>query len=240
MSRKLHRRIGVSVAVFLLLFVATGVLIQHAARLHLDRSYLSAGLTHALYGLKVFESTDIKTKNHWVSHAGLLLYLDGKPVNSVELSELYGAVESQSHLWVLGDDQLWLLMKSGAIVDQLSVLDGLPGKARRIGRDHTGRVVIGGAHGNWAANERLDRWQAHSGEQVAWSSAEESVQAPWPMKQAVLEHASAHLISWERLLLDLHSGRLFGPVGVVIADAASLLLLFLIATGLILWARRPI
>ncbi len=41
----------------------------------------------------------------------------------------------------------------------------------------------------------------------------------------------------ERVLLDLHSGRIFGPVGVLVYDLLALALGFLSISGLLLWFR---
>ena len=46
-------------------------------------------------------------------------------------------------------------------------------------------------------------------------------------------------VNWERVLLDLHSGRLFGPWGVRLVDAMALLFAVLAVSGLIIsWRRR--
>lgn len=47
----------------------------------------------------------------------------------------------------------------------------------------------------------------------------------------------ARLLSIERWLQDLHSGRFFGTIGIVVLDIASALLLILAVTGLIIWWR---
>jgi len=39
------------------------------------------------------------------------------------------------------------------------------------------------------------------------------------------------------VLLDLHSGRIFGPVGVLVYDLLALTLGFLAISGLVLWFR---
>jgi uncharacterized iron-regulated membrane protein len=42
-------------------------------------------------------------------------------------------------------------------------------------------------------------------------------------------------LTWERLLLDLHSGRVLGPVGVLIVDAIGVVLAMLAMSGLAMW-----
>ena len=43
--------------------------------------------------------------------------------------------------------------------------------------------------------------------------------------------------SLERVLLDFHSGRIFGPVGIVVYDLLALMVLVLSISGLIIWVR---
>ncbi|MBL1432554.1 MAG: hypothetical protein COB94_003805 [Gammaproteobacteria bacterium] len=45
-------------------------------------------------------------------------------------------------------------------------------------------------------------------------------------------------ISWERMLLDLHSGRVFGRYGIYVMDFAAIGLLVLSCTGLWIWLRH--
>jgi uncharacterized iron-regulated membrane protein len=45
-------------------------------------------------------------------------------------------------------------------------------------------------------------------------------------------------LSLERVLLDLHSGRILGEAGVWLVDAAALLFLLLAGSGVWLWGRR--
>ncbi len=47
----------------------------------------------------------------------------------------------------------------------------------------------------------------------------------------------SRLLSIERWLQDLHSGRFFGTIGIIVLDIASALLLILAVTGLIIWWR---
>ena len=45
-------------------------------------------------------------------------------------------------------------------------------------------------------------------------------------------------ITWDRLLLDIHTGRIFGKFGVFLVDVFSLLLLFVGISGIFLWWKR--
>lgn len=238
MSRKLHRIIGISSFIFLLIFAITGLLLQHTSWLHLDQKYVPASLSKFLYGTIVHETIDYETDNHWISQAGSFLYIDGHPVPYIELNNLQGVVENETYIWVVGDNKLWVLSKQGEIIDELSFLGGLPDIATKIGRNHEGAIVIGGLRNDWLINEDIRDWQVYRRTQVSWALPARNLNMPKHIKESVLVHVNNHLINWERVFLDFHSGRLFGIVGVVIADMAALLLLFLSATGIFLWIKR--
>lgn len=50
-------------------------------------------------------------------------------------------------------------------------------------------------------------------------------------------NSSGRWLSLERILLDVHSGRIFGHYGPWLMDGAALMLLILAATGIIGWLR---
>ena len=238
MYRKLHRSIGIGSFIFLLIFVITGLTIQHSSWLDLDRHYIPSSLARSLYNTTVEDTIDYKIDNHWISQAGHFLYIDGLPVPYIELNNLQGAVGDETYIWVVGDNKLWLLSKQGEIVDELSVINGLPALVNKIGYNREGDIIIGGLGSNWLVDEDMQNWRTYRGAQPTWAMPADSLQMSVHLRETVLAHANNHLINWQRLLLDFHSGRLFGTAGVVIADIASLFLLFLAATGAFLWFRR--
>jgi uncharacterized iron-regulated membrane protein len=48
----------------------------------------------------------------------------------------------------------------------------------------------------------------------------------------------SRILPLERVLLDLHSGRIAGGAGVILMDLAAIILIFLIATGGWIWIKR--
>jgi hypothetical protein len=57
-------------------------------------------------------------------------------------------------------------------------------------------------------------------------------------RQTIYELSRGQGLSWERVMLDLHSGRLFGAAGVWVVDIAAVLLLFLALSGFVLWYQH--
>ena len=57
--------------------------------------------------------------------------------------------------------------------------------------------------------------------------------------QVLLESFRGRGLTLERVMLDLHSGRIFGDFGIYIMDAAAVALLWLSGSGLwVWWSRR--
>jgi len=237
MYHRLHRSLGIASVLFLLIFVMTGLALQHSPWLGLDQDYIPAWLAERFYNTRISATTDYPIDGRWVSHAGTFLYIDGYPIPYIELNNLQGVVQSENYIWVVGDNKLWLLSKDGEVLDELSLLNGLPAMLSRIGRAPDSSIVVGGLYNNWLVDESLQNWEVYGKDEMVWATPDARLTLPAQTQAAILNHANDHLIKWERLLLDFHSGRLFGTLGLVVADIAAILLLFLAATGVFLWLK---
>lgn len=60
---------------------------------------------------------------------------------------------------------------------------------------------------------------------------------PREIAEALQADAMGRALNWERVLLDLHSGRLLGRYGTLLMDVAAVLFVVLALTGLTLWLR---
>ena len=58
------------------------------------------------------------------------------------------------------------------------------------------------------------------------------------LKKMLQYHYRGEVLPVERVLLDLHSGRFFGPLGPWLIDASAVLLVFLSLTGSWMWLKR--
>ena len=81
----------------------------------------------------------------------------------------------------------------------------------------------------------MTAWRPHVDGAVAWP---ETGSAPAAIRAAVADNYRGTGLPWERVVLDLHSGRLLGPAGPYLMDAAAVILILLSASGLYNWVRR--
>lgn len=90
---------------------------------------------------------------------------------------------------------------------------------------------------NLQADADFLRWtpRREGADDVGWSLP---VQLDIDQRRALAEQYRARILPYERVLLDVHSGRIFGRYGPSVMDAAALLMVFLAGTGVLIWLKR--
>jgi len=228
-----HRWIGLVSALFVLLLASTGLLLNHTDELALDKRYVTVPALLEWYG--------IRSPGHYrVYRAGtqLVAELDGHLFfDRAELNghsgRLLGALRYHDMVVAALPHQLLLLTTRGELIESL---DNLPGTANEaIGLDGQQQLVLRTAQGDYLADDELLGWNRAEAVHAGWSAPAElsdgeraALAATWRGKGLPLE----------RVLLDLHSGRILGAAGVYLMDGAALVLMLLAASGVWLWNRR--
>ena len=139
-------------------------------------------------------------------------------------------------LIVAGYEELLLLSRAGDLIERQAWNQSQNGAIESIGLINDSSVVVKTTKALWVADAQLLNWQSHEEleESPAWSIA---VSTPPALQQGIENKYRGDGPSLERLLLDLHSGRVFGTIGIVVYDLLALALGFLAVSGLILWVR---
>ncbi|MBT8098207.1 MAG: PepSY domain-containing protein [Gammaproteobacteria bacterium] len=233
-ARRSHRIVAISALAFLLLLTVTGLVLNHADTFGLPQNQAPSGFVQWAYGIEpapvdaVFETSGIVL----ASIAGSL-YANGREIAS-EAGTIRGAVTSQDFV-VAATNREWLLItRNGSLIER-SPLESSQA-IRRIGNAGA-RVIVDAGSG--FAELDLDQLTLSrlsiSTDAIDWSkpAALDNVQ-----QLELSSAASSASLSWERVLLDLHSGRILPKVGRYLADLTALCLLYLCISGLLLWFRR--
>lgn len=239
-----HRRIGLTAAVFALLLSITGVLVNHTEALSLDSKYVKSGLLLDWYGIKApISPRSFKAGGHWVSQLGERLYFDGHELTErLETDgDLVGAVELTDGIAVASGGHLILLGLTGELIEIMGGAEGVPAGMRAIGLSEEGRLVVRASQGDYFADEDLSRWEERQeGEKFAKADALWSRPSALPenLYHRMADAYRGKVISVERLLLDLHSGRIGGFVGVLVIDFMAFLIVLLTLSGVWIWMRH--
>ena len=233
--RRLHRSIGAFAAIFVFFMVVSGLVINHSNGLGLDQRHTSQSFLLDWYGLTGPEHIrSFAVKDKWLSFAGSQLYLNGEFV--ADISNGLGAVSSGKLLVAAGSEELLLLDPDGNLVEKIawSPIGTTPIESIGTGADKT--VIVKTGDQLWLADAELISWQ-QAGEgpvNPQWSISEPSPEA---LEKTIERQYRGEGLSLERVLLDLHSGRIFGNIGIIIYDLLAIAIGFLSISGLVLWFR---
>lgn len=229
-----HRYLGVAVALFALLLALTGLMLNHTDTLDLSKQKLGQRWLLQWYGIEPVSGTFFRADQYWLSQWGERLYLDSQPL-PIQLEEpLVGTVALPSMIIAASRNHLLLFTSEGELIEQLGKLDGIPENIEAITTDNHGRLLLKSGNAILAGSVDESTWQSISAIPI-WPTP---VTPPMALQENLLEQGAGATLALERVILDLHSGRIFGRWGNYLMDGVALILLFNAISGLIIWWRR--
>ena len=229
--RRTHRFAGLLGLLLFAGIAVTGIALNHADRLGLPHSRVQNPWILKFYGIGTQRiERGFAVGPQWLSAVGNDLYLDDQPLS--DATGLTAAVFSQGLIVIADDQGLALFLPDGQLVERLS--EDLPAALTALGTDRQGQLVARTPGGDWIADAELLTWRPYSGE-TSWNREQ-----PLPAQLAARLGAKYYGRgpNWERVILDLHSGRLFGRYGWLLSDLAAVLILVLGGSGLWSWNRQ--
>lgn len=229
-----HLYSGMVAALLVILLSVSGVLLNHGHALGLDRRYVSSEWVLRAYGLPAPPVTAFRLGDATLVQAGERLQLDGAPWPPVDAA-LVGAL-ALDELYLLATSRwLYLYTASGELVERVPPPE-LGGSIEALGRSAAGAPVVRGPAASRVGDAWLSGWsESPAPAAVEWSGA---VAPPPALHAKAVRAYHARSISYERLLLDLHSGRFMGSAGPWLMDGVALLLILQVVSGIWLWGRR--
>ena len=238
--RHWHARVGAMAAIFFLLLSVSGLALNHTDVLNLAKYQVHTNWLMRWYGLKPTVPTHgYLFKDGYFAASGERWVMDDHLLLDQGLSEtkqnLVGAIAWGDIRAIASADSLYLYLPDGQLVDKLSGTD-LPNRPIKrlgiIGSSSTPKLVLSTAQGNFVSDDGLT-WQALIDDQPVWAS-----------EQALSNKVSVNLnksfgpsLPLERIILDLHSGRIFGRYGPMLMDIAAIGLIILSLSGVWIYLR---
>jgi hypothetical protein len=129
-------------------------------------------------------------------------------------------------------EELLVITPAGALLESVSASTGLPAPLQGIGIVDS-QVALQADGVWWVAD--LEQMDFSQRVRAGGSAVGQLVPDTLPSDIRTQIPAPARWLSWERVLLDLHSGRLFGQAGVWVVDAVGVLLITLASSGTLMW-----
>jgi len=230
-----HRWIGLTAAAFVIVLSLTGLALNHTGEMALDSRYVDSPVLLDWYGIRAPDDvTAFRAGPLTIASIGRQVYVDNVLLPNIE-PPLAGAVKLDEFVVVALADSLLLLTHSGELVERLGSVAGTPAEIQSVGVTPDQRLVLQTATGYRATDAGLIDWKRTAPADVAWSAP---VQPAPALVSALQQRYRGTGLSVERVMLDLHSGRILGAWGVWLMDGAAIVFLLLTASGLWLWGRR--
>lgn len=229
--RRWHARLGLTAALFFIVLAVTGVALNHTERLDLARITIQSDTLNRWYGLPPPRLLAAYPQASFVATPEIWLY-QGKPLAGGG-GVVVGAILLPNMLAVATPQTLVLYTHAGERIDTLrgSALPKLPIRALGLSGN---ALVIQTPSGFHTSLDGLT-WQALRNTSIQWAKA-------GPPDARLATQIAPQLtpsLPLERILLDMHSGRLLGGYGPYMMDIAAIFLLVLSVSGIwIHWRTR--
>jgi len=231
---KWHRKVGISAAFFVMLLVVSGLLLNHTDELKLQNIFVKNEKLLEWYHIQPkSQIKSFRVDQHWVTQIDSRLYFDQMELAD-HIGNLFGVVSISDGYVVALDRSLLILTLSGEIVEGLSGAEGVPSGIKSIGLSEEEGIVIKAAHGDYLADLDAMEWREKDGMLVNWS---ESQEAPENLYDQLLILYRGKGLPLERVILDIHSGRILGQAGVLLIDFMAVLFLLLAMSGVWMWLK---
>jgi hypothetical protein len=221
--RRWHARFGVVAVVFFLLLAVSGITLNHGGALRLEGRKFHLTWLARWYGLRTDPPSEIyHAGDHSLAWGNGMWLLDGEIV-AEDSPPPVGMIELSGTLYVADADALLAYTPDYRLIEKITAaaLPAVPIGAIGV-KDR--QLWLKTSKGIFASADSIS-WQNASASQVEWSVMQQ-------LPSSLQRELSVKLVpgvSVMQLIADIHSGRILGKQGPLLADILGLLL---IAMGL--------
>jgi len=227
-----HRRIGLISSLLILVLTLSGVVLLRTEQLGLDRAMIRSERLANWYGLKTAgPPTSFAAGTRWITVIDGFVYLDGELAGE-DINGIVGAVPAGEQIVIAARDALYVLDRDGLLIERAQVRPP-PSAIITLAVTPAGQPVIQTGSGRYILPAATANWQPFSGP----ARRSRPATAPERVMARVRQAHGLGGLPVSRLLLDLHTGRLFGPWGPYLMDLAAVFLILLTMSGIYNWSR---
>ena len=230
-----HKWLGATATIFTIVLSITGVMLIHAVDFKLQEKFVDSG-----WLLNWYYISPKNPPRSYVIGGRIFTQIDGQlylddmilPGNG---ETLRGVILVNNVFVIAFDNSLFLLTAEGELIERLTSLQDLPNGLLSIGLDSENRIIIKSSQGLYAADLDILEWRAAEEDGITWSVSSE---LPATLQTELLRMYQGNGLSIERVVVDMHSGRILGKYGVWIMDLAVIVFLAMSISGWWAWFKR--
>lgn len=183
------------------------------------------------YGIHRVPASHLQVRpDLWLSQSGDYLYLNGERKAYCAPGNFSAVNLGPEALLVLCERELLLISETGVVLETLGASYGLPQPMRALGHC-AGQLCLRTDQATYSLDLDNLHWQLLTGPALVTI---EPADAPAPVLDTMQARWVSREVNWERLMLDLHAGRVFG-LGPWLMDAVALLTIILSLSGFGIW-----
>ncbi len=234
--REWHKRLGLFAFIFMGWLGLSGFLINQSAGWGYDTIRVDWGWVMALYGLHPEPPrTGFTADGHWLAVTSDYTLLNAQPLPE-RIEEPLGLVTGGSPerplLFVATNSSLVMLTTEGERYDELRPPILPVSTVRRVGMTAEGAIAVQDLDA-FQSSDDGDSWTPIDPQRVRWSGVE---QIPTAERDRLMPYSKPS-VSLEHVLVDAHSGRLFGELGAWVINFVGFAAIGLSISGIWMWWR---
>ncbi len=222
---------------FLLLLAVSGVALNHASDWGLDRRHLDWPWLLDAYGIQAPAPTaSFADGGLRATLLGERLFLGHEEI-AQDITGLAGIATLEPLVLVGAHDTLYVLTMAGELVEAIDTAVTLPGPVDRVGR-HGQRAVVESGGKLYRSDPditRFEHWSTGQRDDLRWSRETQPEASDLEVLQELYRGRG---LTVERVLADLHSGRIFAAAGTLIMDSVAVFMIVLSLSGFVLWIQH--
>ncbi len=231
-----HRRIGLLAMILVFILSVTGIMLNHTEGLKLDEITVESDLILDWYDINPDGKPISYASNQlWVSQWNHQLFFNGKNIYSHD-EQLRGFAQLDNIIAIALQHNVLLLDEDGEIIELISL--GIDSDIARIGISNNRIALLDNLNNYYLSDKELSQWKPEPPLATEWSQSTNLTND----QLTQLKHSfRGQGLNLERVILDLHSGRIFNASwGIYIMDASAILMIFLGISGLWVWWSRKL
>ncbi|MEH6384964.1 MAG: PepSY-associated TM helix domain-containing protein [Colwellia sp.] len=230
--RKWHRRLGIFAAFFLIFLSISGIALNHTTAFSLSQHSITNTMLLNHYGIKPPTDVRFYQQKEWLV-TDQLVWLGDKLVFQSD-NPIIGISTFQSYRLVVTTKQLVIFTEKGALVDKMDSSSDLPIPISAFSVTDE-RLILNTPQGYYQGDSDFFEWQMIN----------TLIEPTWVNNTPATKHEltianrqfQSQFLNLERVILDAHSGRLFGNLGVWFMDIVAFMLILLSVSGIYIWLR---
>ncbi len=231
-----HRRIGLAALILVCILSITGIMLNHTEELKLDETTIESSFILNWYNINPLGTpVNYNLNDTWISQWNQQLFFNGKSLTTHK-EKLKGAIQINDIIAVALENVILLLDNEGELIEIMSAGTDFP--IKKIGFLNKKISLLDSQNNIYISDTNFTAWHKHKQSPLNWATPENLSDKKITTLQQAFRGQGLNL---EKVILDLHSGRIFNSKwGIYIMDASAVLMILLGFSGLWVWWSRKL